>query len=70
MTCSKFSKIAAARGIYLRRECERILARKNISDANLGIGLVLISREKQLCKNLCIEILVCSQKVVFLIICF
>ena len=49
MTCSKFSNIAAARGIYQRRECERILARKNISDANLGIGLALISREKQLC---------------------
>ena len=49
MTCSKFENIAAARGIYHTRECERILARKNISNVNLGICLALISRKKQLC---------------------
>ena len=49
MSC-KFWNIAAARGIYQSRQCERILARKNVSDVNLGICLALISGKSNFVK--------------------
>ena len=69
MTCSKFLNIAAARGIYQSRECERILVRK-IFQMQIWNMFSTHFKEKATLLKFMHRILVCSQKVVFLIICF